>query len=69
MVGGVVGNAVGDLAREEAYEILLQMASGERKAIVQAKGTEVFNPGDAVILVVTGARPESCWPQGGHATC
>lgn len=57
VVGGVVGNAVERFGtREEAYEILLQMASGERKAIVQAKGTEVFNPGDAVILVVTGGK-------------
>lgn len=57
VVGGVVGNAVERFGtREEAYEILLQMASGERRSIVQAKGTEVFNPGDAVILVVTGGK-------------
>lgn len=57
VVGGVVGNAVERFGtREDAYEIILQMASGERRSIVQAKGTEVFNPGDAVILVVTGGK-------------
>lgn len=57
VVGGVVGNAVERFGtREDAYEILLQMASGERRSIVQAKGNEVFHPGDAVILVVTGGK-------------
>ena len=37
-------------------EILLQLRSGERRAIVQAKAGENFNPGDAVILVTTGGR-------------
>ena len=57
VVGGVVGNTVERFGtREDALEILLQMANGERRAIVQAKGSEVFNPGDSVILVTTGGK-------------
>ncbi|WP_235513954.1 outer membrane lipoprotein [Aquabacterium parvum] len=57
VVGGVVGNAVERLGtRESALEILLQMPSGERRAIVQAAGSESFQPGDAVILVTTGGK-------------
>lgn len=57
VAGAVVGNAVERSAtREEAVEILLQLRNGERRAIVQAKGNEVLNPGDAVILVTTGGK-------------
>jgi len=57
VVGGVVGNAVERFGtREDALEILLQLSTGERRAIVQAKGNETFNPGDAVILVTTGGK-------------
>jgi outer membrane lipoprotein SlyB len=57
VVGGVVGNAVERYGtREDALEILLQMANGQRRAVVQAKGSETFNPGDAVILVTTGGK-------------
>jgi outer membrane lipoprotein SlyB len=57
VVGGVVGNAVERFGtREDANEILLQMANGQRRSIVQAKGKETFNPGDAVILVTTGGK-------------
>jgi outer membrane lipoprotein SlyB len=57
VVGGVVGNAVERFGtREEAIEILLQMPNGARRSLVQAKGTEAFNPGDAVILVTTGGK-------------
>ena len=42
--------------REEAVEILLQLPSGERRALVQAKGNETFVPGEAVILVSTGGK-------------
>lgn len=57
VVGGVVGNAVERFGtREEALEILVQLRSGERRAIVQAKGDEGFNPGDPVILVTTGGK-------------
>ncbi|MFZ4551527.1 MAG: hypothetical protein ACOYNB_06875 [Aquabacterium sp.] len=57
VVGAVVGNAVERFGtREDAVEILLQLSNGERRAIVQAKGNETFNPGDAVILVTTGGK-------------
>lgn len=57
VVGGVVGNAVERFGtREDAVEILLQLSTGERRAIVQAKGNETLNPGDAVILVTTGGK-------------
>ncbi len=57
VVGGVVGNAVERFGtREDAIEILLQLSTGERRAIVQAKGNETLNPGDAVILVTTGGK-------------
>lgn len=57
VVGGVVGNAVERFGtREDANEILLQMSNGQRRSIIQAKGHETFNPGDAVILVTTGGK-------------
>lgn len=57
VVGGVVGNAVERFGtREDANEILLQMSNGQRRSIVQAKGNETFNPGDAVLLVTTGGK-------------
>ena len=57
VAGAVIGNAVERSAtREDAVEILLQMRNGERRAIVQAKAGESFNPGDAVVLVTTGGK-------------
>lgn len=57
VVGAVVGNAVERFGtREDAIEILLQLANGDRRAVVQAKGNENFQPGDAVILVTTGGK-------------
>jgi outer membrane lipoprotein SlyB len=57
VAGAVVGNAIERSAtREEAVEILVQLRNGERRAIVQAKGNENFNPGDPVILVTTGGK-------------
>lgn len=57
IVGGVVGNAVERFGtREESVEILVQLRSGERRSIVQAKAAETLNPGDAVILVTTGGK-------------
>ena len=35
---------------------MLQLKNGERRAVVQAKGNESFNPGDSVILVTTGGK-------------
>jgi len=52
-----VGNAIERTAtREEAIEIMVQLKSGERRAIVQAKGSESISPGDAVIIVTTGGK-------------
>ena len=55
--GAVIGNTVERFGtREEAVEILIQMSNGERRAIVQAKGTENIQAGDAVILINTGGK-------------
>jgi outer membrane lipoprotein SlyB len=57
VAGAVIGNAIERSAtKEDAVEILLQMKTGERRAIVQAKAGESFNPGDPVILVTTGGK-------------
>lgn len=55
--GAVAGNAIERAGtQEDALEILVQLKNGDRKAIVQAKGAEVFMPGDAVILVTTSGK-------------
>lgn len=57
VAGAVIGNAIERSATtEEALEILVQLRNGERRAIVQAKGGETFQPGDAVIIVTTGNK-------------
>jgi outer membrane lipoprotein SlyB len=57
VAGAAAGNAIERMTtREEAVEILIQLKGGERRAIVQAKGAEVWAPGDAVILVTTGNK-------------
>lgn len=57
VAGAVVGNTVERTAtREAAVELMLQLGSGERVAIVQAKGQDSFQPGDAVLLVTSGGR-------------
>ncbi len=57
VAGAVAGNAIERMGtREEAVEILVQLRNGGRRAIVQAKGTELFAPGDAVMLVTTGGK-------------
>lgn len=57
VVGGVIGNTVERAAtKEQALEILVQLKSGERRSVVQAKGDEKLQPGDAVILVTTGGK-------------
>ena len=56
VVGAVVGNAIErGTTSEAAVEIMVQLRNGERRAIVQAQGGEVFQPGDQVVLVSTGA--------------
>jgi outer membrane lipoprotein SlyB len=55
--GAVAGNVIERTAtREEANEILVQLKNGERRAIVQAKGEEVFQPGDAVLLITSSGK-------------
>jgi len=57
VAGAAAGNALERLStREDAFEILVQLKSGERRAIVQAKGTEVLAAGDPVIIVTTGGK-------------
>jgi outer membrane lipoprotein SlyB len=57
VAGAVVGNAAERMGtREDAVEILVQLKSGERRAIVQAKGSENLQPGDPVIIVTTGGK-------------
>jgi len=57
VAGAVIGNAIErDATREKAYEIIVQLRSGERRAIVQAQGNEPLQAGDAVMLVTTGGR-------------
>ncbi len=57
VAGAVAGNAIERSAtREDAVEILLQLRNGERRAIVQARGNENLQPGDAVTLVTTGGK-------------
>jgi outer membrane lipoprotein SlyB len=55
--GAVAGNVIERSGtREEAFEILVQLKNGERRAIVQARGTEVFQPGDPVLLITTSGK-------------
>lgn len=57
VVGGVVGNTVERAAtREQALEILLQLKNGDRRVVVQAQGSETFEPGDAVLLISSGGK-------------
>ena len=57
VAGAVAGNAIERSAtREDAVEIVLQLRNGDRRAIVQARGSETLQPGDAVILVTTGGK-------------
>lgn len=57
VAGAAAGNAIERFAtKEEAVEILVQLKNGERRAIVQAKGTEVLAAGDAAIIVTTGGK-------------
>lgn len=57
VAGAAAGNALERLAtREEAVEILVQLKNGDRRAIVQAKGSETLVAGDPVIIVTTGSK-------------
>lgn len=57
VAGAAAGNAIERMStREDATELLIQLKGGERRAVVQAKGGELFVPGDAVILITTGGK-------------
>jgi outer membrane lipoprotein SlyB len=57
VAGAVIGNAIERGAtREEAVEVVVQLRNGERRAIVQAKGSETLMVGDPVVIVTTGGR-------------
>lgn len=57
VAGAAAGNAIERFSsREEANEVLVQLKGGERRAIVQAKGAEKLEPGDAVILITSGGK-------------
>jgi outer membrane lipoprotein SlyB len=57
VAGAVAGNAVERMGtRESAVEILVQLPSGERRALVQATGNQVLQPGDRVLLVTSGGK-------------
>jgi outer membrane lipoprotein SlyB len=57
VAGAVIANAVERMGtREEAVEIMVQLRNGERRSIVQAKGNEALQPGEAVILVSTNGK-------------
>ena len=55
VAAAMAGNAIERMAtREEAFEIIVQLRNGERRAIVQAKGNETLLAGDPVIIVTSG---------------
>ena len=57
VAGAVAGNAIERMAtREDATELVIQLKGGERRAVVQGKGGEVFSPGDAVILITNNGK-------------
>ncbi len=57
VAGAAAGNAIERMStKEEAEEILVQLKGGERRAIVQAKGTQKLEPGDPVIIVTSGGK-------------
>lgn len=57
VAGAVAGNAIERMStREEAYEILVQLRNGDRRAVVQAKGTETFAAGDTIVLITSGGK-------------
>ncbi|NKN39909.1 hypothetical protein HFC70_26560, partial [Agrobacterium sp. a22-2] len=42
--------------KEEALEIIVQLRNGERRSVIQAKGSESFSGGEAVVLITTGGK-------------
>jgi len=57
VAGAAAGNALERMStKEEAVELLVQLKGGERRAIVQAKASEVLAAGDSVIIITTGGK-------------
>jgi outer membrane lipoprotein SlyB len=57
VAGAAAGNAIERFStKEDAVEILVQLKGGDRRAIVQAKGSEQLAAGDSVIIVTTGGK-------------
>ena len=57
VAGAVAGNAIERSAtREGAVEILVQLRNGERRSIVQARGSETLYAGDPVVITTSGGR-------------
>lgn len=57
VAGAVAGNAIERMGtREEATELLIQLKGGERRAVVQANGSERLLPGDKVILITSSGK-------------
>jgi len=57
VAGAVLGNAIERAStREDGVEVLVQLRNGERRAIVQSRGSEALAAGEAVILVTTDGR-------------
>ena len=57
VAGAWLGNAIEDAGTvQAAQELLVQLRNGERRAIVQAIGSDAFKPGDTVWLVGSGGR-------------
>jgi len=57
VAGAAAGNAIERMAtKEDAIEIVVQLANGDRRAIVQAKGGETLLAGDKVVIVTSGGK-------------
>lgn len=57
VAGGVAGNAMERSGtREQAVELLLQLRNGERRTVVQGRGEQALQPGDAVLLIINGNK-------------
>jgi outer membrane lipoprotein SlyB len=57
VAGAAAGNAIERMStKEQALEIFVQLKSGDRRAVVQAKGAENFAPGDPVVIIMTGGK-------------
>jgi outer membrane lipoprotein SlyB len=57
VVGGVIGNSIErGSTSQKGEEIVVQLRNGDRRAVVQAQGSETFSTGEPVMLIYTGDR-------------